>query len=176
MLADQILGQYRAYARQGYDVYIYDYRGYGRSNGKRRLKAIVHDTREILKRLIAQPYEDRLVYAMSLGGVFLLNALEPTMQLDKIIIDSTPSRLSDYGCPVEYDPIERLPNDCSNVVLIRGQRDGVVTPAMSQDLAREAESRQATVINDPEFGHPFMDADPLIHQRRKQQIQRFFLE
>jgi hypothetical protein len=173
MLADQILGEYRAYARAGYDVYIYDYRGYGRSEGKRRLKAIVHDIKEILTNLTAQAYEKRLVYAMSLGGVFFLNTLNASMQLDKIIIDSTPSRLSDYGCPIEYDPIEHLPNDCSNILIIRGQRDNVVTPAMSQDLAREAENRNATVINDPEFSHPFMDTNATIHRRRMQEIQLY---
>ena len=176
MLADQILGEYRAYAHLGYDVYIYDYRGYGRSEGKRRLKAIVHDIKQILTNLIAQGYEERFVYALSLGGVFLLNALNPDMQLDKMIIDSTPSRLSDYGCPIEYDPIERLPNDCSNILLVRGQRDNVVTPAMSQDLAREAEIRNANVISDPEFSHPFMDTNATIHQRRMREIQRYLLQ
>ena len=176
MLADQIIGEYRAYARLGYDVYIYDYRGYGRSEGKRRLSAIVHDIKQILTSLIEQGYEERLVYAMSLGGVFLLNALNPDMQLDKIIIDSTPSRLSDYGCPVEYDPIENLPNDCSNILLVRGQRDNVVTPAMSQDLSREAGIRNAIVISDPEFSHPFMDANATIHQRRMREIQRYLLQ
>jgi alpha/beta superfamily hydrolase len=175
MLADQILGEYRAYAHLGYDVYIYDYRGYGRSEGKRRLKAIVHDIKELLTSLIAQDYEERFVYAMSLGGVFLLNALEPDMQLDKIIIDSTPSRLCDYGCPIEYDPIEHLPDDCGNILLVTGQRDNVVTPAMSKDLARKAEDRNAIVISDPEFSHPFMDANATIHQRRMQEIQRYFL-
>ena len=175
MLADQILGEYRAYAHLGYDVYIYDYRGYGRSEGKRRLKAIVHDTKEILTSLIAQGYEERFVYAMSLGGVFLLNTLDQDVQLDKIIVDSSPSRLSDYGCPIEYDPIEHLPNDCSNILIVRGQQDNVVTPAMSHDLAREAENRNATVITDPEFSHPFMDANTAIHQRRMLEIQRYLL-
>ncbi len=176
MLADQILGEYRAYAHLGYDVYIYDYRGYGRSNGKRRLKAIVNDIKEIMTSLLAQSYEKRLVYAMSLGGVFLLNALDPDMRLSKIIIDSTPSRLSDYGCPIEYDPIENLPDDCSNILLIRGQQDNVVTPAMSQDLAREAENRNAIVISDPKLSHPFMDTNAIIHRRRMQEIQRYLLQ
>lgn len=176
MLADQILGEYRAYAHLGYDVYLYDYRGYGRSEGKRRLKAIVHDIKQILKSLIAQGYKKRSVYALSLGGVFLLNALNPDMQLDKMIIDSTPSRLSDYGCPIEYDPIENLPDDCANILLVRGQRDDVVTPAMSHDLAREAKIRNATVINDPEFRHPFMDANATIHQRRMRETQRYLLQ
>ncbi|NNJ94579.1 MAG: hypothetical protein HKP57_07535 [Halobacteria archaeon] len=176
MLADQILGEYRAYVHLGYDVYIYDYRGYGRSVGKRRLKAIVHDIKQILTSLIAQGYEERFVYAMSLGGVFLLNTLESDMQLDKIVIDSTPSRLSDYGCPVEYDPIEHLPDKCSNILLVTGQRDNVVTPAMSKDLAREAEDRNAIVISDPEFSHPFMDANATIHQRRMREIQHYLLQ
>ncbi len=175
MLADQILGEYRAYAHRGYDVHIYDYRGYGRSNGKRRLKAIVHDVKEILTDLKRQDYKNSLVYAMSLGGVFLLNSLDTDAQPDKIVVDSTPSRLSDYGCPVEYDPIENLPNDCSNIVFVRGQRDNVVTPAMSRDLALEVENRNGKVINDPEFGHPFMDASAATHRRRMQDIQDYLL-
>lgn len=175
MLADQIIGEFRAYAQRGYDVFIYDYRGYGRSEGKRRLKAIVHDTREILRDLTAQGYPRRLVYAMSLGGVFLLNALEPDIQLDRVVIDSTPSRLSNHGCPPEYDPVANLPADSGRVLYLRGGNDQVVSPAMSAELAREAEHRGATVIDDPQFGHPFMDAGAMIHLRRMQQIQRYLI-
>ena len=170
------LDSIRIFNQLSLDTLIIDYRGYGRSEGKRRLKAIVHDVKEILTGLIAQGYEERIVYAMSLGGVFLLNSLEPDTQLDKIIIDSTPSRLSDYGCPIEYDPIEHLPDDCRNILIVTGQRDNVVTPAMSKDLALEAEHRNATVISDPEFSHPFMDANAAIHQRRMREIQHFALQ
>ena len=47
---------------------------------------------------------------------------------------------------------------------------------MSQDLAREAENRNAAIISDPEFSHPFMDASATIHQRRMQEIRRYLLQ
>jgi hypothetical protein len=49
MLADQIITHFDPFARLGYDVYIFDYRGYGRSEGKRRLKAILNDYRQIIQ-------------------------------------------------------------------------------------------------------------------------------
>ncbi len=43
MLADQLLPHLQAYAAAGIEPYVFDYRGYGRSEGKPRLQAIVGD-------------------------------------------------------------------------------------------------------------------------------------
>lgn len=175
ILADQILAEYSRFARAGYDVYIYDYRGYGRSEGMRRLKAMVSDINEIVLYLTSKPYQVRLVYAMSFGGILLLNSFDVNRKLDRVIIDSTPSRLSTYGCPQEYDPIVHLPKDCSNFMFITGKRDHVVTAAMSQELVEFAQQCNAKVVSDAEFSHPFMDADRTVHQRRMNLIERFLL-
>ena len=175
MLADQILGEFQVFAGAGYDVYIYDYRGYGHSEGKRRLKAIVHDYRSILAELNSGNYEAKLVYALSLGGIILLDALSGEMPLDRVVIDSTPSRLSDYGCPVGYDPINQLPDNCSKFMFIVGQRDRIVTPAMSQEIRELARQRGAQMIDDKQFSHPFMDLDWTVHQRRMRLIQSYLL-
>jgi hypothetical protein len=174
MLADQILGEFSRYAKAGYEVYIYDYRGYGRSDGKRRLKAMVSDIREIILALDAQAYKEHLVYAMSLGGVMFLDALQDSFSPDRVVIDSSPSRLSDYNCPPVYDPINHLPADCTNFLFIAGQRDHIVTPAMSRDLLELARQRHATVVREADFAHPFMD-DWDTHQQRKDVIAQFLL-
>lgn len=176
MLADQILAEFRSYADAGYDVYIYDYRGYGHSQGKRRLKAIVHDYRSIIARLNAGSYEKRLVYAMSLGGIILLDALTGENQLDRIVIDSTPSRLSGYGCPISYDPINHLPDSCTNFMFIVGQQDRVVDLSMSRDMLEVARQRGAKIVMDNEFSHPFMDLSWHVHQRRMRLIERYLLQ
>lgn len=176
MLADQILGEFRSYADAGYDVYIYDYRGYGRSEGKRRLKAIVADYKAIMAALNAGTYEEKLVYAMSLGGVIFLDALIAAAKPDRVVIDSSPSRLSDYGCPVEYDPITHLPTSCANFMFIVGQRDRVVNASMSQDMLEVARQRDAMIIKDSEFSHPFMDLNWSVHQRRMWLIEKFLLQ
>lgn len=176
ILADQLIDQFMSYARAGYDVYMYDYRGYGRSDGKRRLKAMVSDTREILAALNAKPYARRLVYAFSFGGILLLDAYEAGSALDKVVIDSSPARLSDYGCPQEFDPIANLPTDCSRFLFIMGLQDDVVTPSMTRPLLEQAETCKAQVVRDMSFRHPFMDPDPTNHQRRMKLIEDFLLQ
>jgi alpha/beta superfamily hydrolase len=48
MLADQIMGELQFFRDLGLDVYIFDYRGYGLSQGKSRLAALISDYREII--------------------------------------------------------------------------------------------------------------------------------
>ena len=176
ILADQLIGEFTRYARGGYDVYMYDYRGYGRSEGKRRLKAIVSDVQEVLVALNKKQYNQRLVYAFSFGGIVLLDGLEGQLDLDRVVIDSSPSRLSTYGCPEHYDPVSHLPDDCSHCLFISGRRDTVVTPSMTKELLSEAVKRKASIVNDVDFAHPFMEPAPSLHQQRMDIIERFLLQ
>ena len=72
ILSDQILDEFAHFSSAGFDVFIYDFRGYGRSEGKRRLKAIVSDYVEIIAALNSSNYDRHLIYAMSFGGIALL--------------------------------------------------------------------------------------------------------
>lgn len=176
ILADQILMEFYSYAEAGYDVYIYDYRGYGRSEGKRRLKAIVNDYKAIIASLNTGIYKQKLVYAMSLGGIVFLDTLTGELEQNRIIIDSSPSRLSNYGCPTSYDPINHLPLDCSNVMFIVGLRDRVITPGMSQEIIEKAQQCGAHVLTDHEYAHPFMDSSWSVHQNRMNVIKEYLLQ
>ena len=176
MLADQIIGSFQDYASAGYDVYLFDYRGYGRSAGKRRLKAILSDYDEIIDHLDSLPYSRRLFYGMSFGGIVLLDALQGRLRPARLVIDSTPSRLSDYGCPETHDPLNNLPEDCSRLMLLVGGKDRVVTPSMSKALVDEARRRGATLLQDPELGHPFMDSKQRLHRQRMHAVRSFLLE
>ena len=175
ILADQILEEFTFFSSEGLDVYIYDFRGYGRSEGKRRLKAMISDYTEIFNKLNASNYNKHFIYAMSFGGITFLNGYEKQTKLDRIIIDSTPSRLSDYGCPIEYDPVNHIPQNCSHFMFIVGKNDGVVTPSMSEELIENAQQCGARIVNDEEFAHPFMDRDWSVYYRRMQIIQEFLL-
>jgi len=172
MLADQIITRFDPFAGLGYDVYIFDYRGYGRSEGKRRLKAILSDYRRIIQQLDTQSYQRRAFYGMSFGGVVLLDALRHQTGAMTMVIDSTPSRLSDYGCPAAHDPINNLPRDAGNLLVIAGAKDPVVKAETSRELLEVAEDRGATVRRDPAWGHPFMDGHT---QRRLEAVRQFLL-
>lgn len=173
MLADQIMDELVLFRDSGLEVYVYDYRGYGLSEGKSRLKAIVSDYREIVAALNAQGYGRRYLYGMSMGGVILLNAVGPTGEYDALVVDSSPSRISGLGCPDEYDPVRKLPVDGSKLLVILGLRDRVVPPQESEALAKTAQGRGGLVLISPEFAHPLMDPDPAIRRRRFRAVADF---
>jgi len=175
MLADQIIKSFQEFASTGYDVYLFDYRGYGRSEGKRRLRAILSDFGEIIDHLNSLSYSNRLFYGMSFGGIVLLDALKGKSGKKRMVIDSTPSRLSDYGCPEVHDPVRNVPKDCSNMLVIVGHKDTVVKPAMSKELSDTALKRGASILRDPELAHPFMDRDISLHNRRMRTVKSFLL-
>jgi hypothetical protein len=176
ILADRIIGEFASFASAGLDVYVYDFRGYGRSEGRRRLKAIVSDYAEIIASLNSAGYGRRYVYAMSFGGIAFLDGFASHGRLDRIVIDSAPGRLSDYGCPPEYDPVNHLPADCSHFLFIVGRNDRVIPPAMSQVLVETAQHLGAEIHRDEVFAHPFMDHDRSVHRRRMGIIEQYLLK
>lgn len=142
---------------QGLDVYVYDFRGYGLSKpGKRRFSAFLEDYREITASLASKDYSESYLYGFSFGGVVLLNALSDFSSYTRVLIDSTPSRLGDYGftCEVNYDPVGRVPNSCSNFVVLTGSLDGLVPPVKAKPLADGLVGCGATAVSQ-ELGHPF---------------------
>ncbi len=172
-LVDQIAHKMQTFRRLGVDVYLYDYRGYGLSDGKSRLHAIIEDYREITARLNAQPYRRRLLYGMSMGGVILMNAVAASGEYTALVVDSSPSRIARYGCPKRYDPVRHLPPDSSRILVIGGERDRVVPIAQVEELMRVAQSRGARVLRHPDLAHPFMDASAELHQSRFQAVADF---
>jgi len=172
-LAERLIGRLRDYADAGYDVFIFDYRGYGRSEGQRRLKAIAADYRDILASLSQSQSGERLLYGMSFGGIVLLHAIRKGQPFDRAVIDSTPARVSTYGCPRRYDPVTSLPGDSRGMLLISGAQDRVVPPEDSAPLLDAGEARGARVVRSADFDHPFMDRDPAVREARQALIHSF---
>ncbi|TAK59973.1 MAG: alpha/beta fold hydrolase [Methylobacter sp.] len=175
VLADQIMGVLTFFQGYGLDVYVYDYRGYGLSEGKSRLKAIVSDYREIVAALNAQGYGRRYLYGMSMGGVILTNAIGPSEEYDALVLDSPPSRISGLGCPENYDPVRNLPQDGAKLMLIIGLKDRVVPPEDIEELSQVLAQRGGRVLKSPEFAHPLMDLDSTILRRRLQSVADFLV-
>jgi hypothetical protein len=172
MLADQIMGELQIFRDRGFDVYVYDYRGYGLSGGSSRLKAIISDYREIVAHLNRQNYPRGALYGMSMGGVVLLNAVGARGDFSALVVDSSPSRISHLGCPGDFDPVNHLPADCSRLQLIIGERDRVVWPAEMEELMIAIRNRGGKVLERLDYAHPFQDA-PDVHRRRLQEVADF---
>ncbi|HSA82917.1 MAG TPA: alpha/beta fold hydrolase [Geminicoccaceae bacterium] len=176
MLADQVVGEFTFLQADGFDVYVYDHRGYGISEGKSRFAAILSDYIALIEHLNGQGYPSRLLYGMSLGGVFMLNAIGAGVGYDAVLIDSPPSRISDYGCPARLDPVANVPEDASRLGFIFGHRDKVVPPGAWRELAALARARGASVMERAELAHPLMDRTPSAHRARMAILRAFFTE
>jgi alpha/beta superfamily hydrolase len=173
MIADQIITSLRYLSSEGYDVYIFDYRGYGNSEGKRRINAIIEDYKEIITSLNFK-YDKRLLYGISLGGAVIMNAIGSGVTYDSAIIDSSPSRFSDFGCPERIDPINNLPNDASKIFVITGKKDQVLNSKMTSPFRIEAQRRGASVLDGEDFSHPYMDRNLKAHTARMKLILDYF--
>ena len=175
MLADHLLGEIAPLAAGGREVYIFDYRGYGASEGRPRLKAIVADYVRIAAELAASPGGPASFYGISFGGIVLSNVVGAGASYARLVIDSSPARVSPFGCPKRYDPVENLPADASGILLVRGELDTVVPPAMTREFAETVQARGGQVVTRRDFAHPFMDFDFAAHAARQALIRSFLL-
>ncbi len=169
MISDQIISHLKVFSEENYDVYIFDYRGYGNSEGKRRINAIIEDYKEIIS-FLNEKYERKLLYGISLGGAILLNAIGSGVDYDAAVIDSSPSLLSEHGCPERIDPVANLPDDSGKLLVITGAKDPVLKEGMTSLLRMEAKKRGASVIDGAEYSHPFMDQSLAIHNKRMKSV------
>ena len=176
MLADQLVADLQSFRDLGLAVYIYDYRGYGISQGKSRLAAIVADYRAIVAHLNGLGYSRQLLYGISMGGVILLNAVGDQPAYTRLVIDSSPARISNLGCPERYDPVTHLPEDSSRVMIISGGADTVVPPRAMDELVRVAQARGARILRDNAFAHPYQDSSDQVHRRRQKEVAAFLLQ
>ena len=173
MISDQIIKYLRPFAQAGYDVYIYDYRGYGNSEGYRRINAFIEDYKELSVFLNAS-YDRRVFYGISLGGVIILNVIGSGIDFDAAVIDSSPSRLSNYGCPETIDSVKNLPSDSSKLMVITGAKDKVLNESMTKGLREEAKLKGARTLIGEQFAHPFMDSREIRKARLKIIMQFLF--
>jgi hypothetical protein len=175
MIADRMITSFKQFAQNGFDVIIYDHRGYGNSEGNRRLNAMIEDYKEITISL-NQTYDRKYLYGISLGGVFMANVLGAGIDFDAAVIDSSPSRLSPHGCLQRVDAVENLPKDARKLLVITGKKDQVLGDDMTQELREEAGRRGAKTFHGERFAHPFMDSNPEVHQERMDLILEFLVE
>lgn len=166
MLADRLLTAFSELTDAGLEVYIFDYRGYGQSEGNRRLKAIISDYRDIFANIVPSGKGKRYLYGISFGGIVVFNVIRSGAVFDRAVVDSSPSRLSPYGCPEKYDPVENVPRDASRILVLAGEHDKVVRPSDSEELRTLVHQRGGRSLLKANFAHPFMDVGPTIYSER----------
>lgn len=170
MLADQLLGYLTNFAAAGLETYIFDYRGYGASEGRARLKAIVGDYAELFEAIAPQR-----LYGISFGGVVMLNLIGSGVDFERAVIDSAPATISGFGCPKHYDPAANFPDDAKGLLVIAGEQDEVVPAEDVRELLELARARGGSAEIGKDFGHPFTDRDR-VHRQRMELIRSFLTD
>lgn len=176
MLADQLLPALTIFSDAGIEAFVFDYRGYGNSQGRPRLQAIVSDYKELFERISASAQGSRFLYGISFGGIVLLNTIGSGAGFDRAVIDSTPSRVSQFGCPKKYDPIANIPQDASRLLVIAGEQDTVVPLKDSQKLRDLVDAQGGRTVVRSDFAHPFMDLDIQLRRARLRLTRSFFAD
>lgn len=175
MIADRMMRELSAYGSRGYDAYVFDYRGYGLSEGKRRINAIIEDYREIVADLNSR-YRRKMLYGVSLGGMVMMNVIGSGVAFDAAVVDSSPSRMSVHGCPERIDPVRHLSaRFASRLLVITGKQDQVLPMAQTRELREQAAVLGARTVDDEAFAHPFMDSSYKVHTRRARMIEDHLL-
>jgi len=158
MRADQLRQKLTFFADRGMDVFIFDYRGYGGSDGVPLLKPISEDQAEIADFIKDKGYEQAYLYGMSMGGIFAMGPHMRREAFDAIAIDSSPAKLPWYSfCPDEYDPIANVPDDASNIIVLSGGQDRIVPADDVAPLGEAVAARGGVYAHEPELGHPLGD-------------------
>jgi alpha-beta hydrolase superfamily lysophospholipase len=142
--------------RSGYEVFIFDYRGYGKSEGEPDLEGSVRDTRAALGYVLSKREGSITVIGQSLGAVLLMNALarSGTDRISLAVFDSAFASLPQAGqdalsrtfltWPFQwsaylsftdaYDPIEVAASLNVPKLFIAGSQDTVISPNHSWQL------------------------------------------
>src|SRR4051794_2181089 len=149
----------------GFDVLLFDYRGYGRSTGKPSEQGTYRDARAAREALLAQPETDagRALYlGESLGGAVAL-ALAVESPPAGLVLQSTFTSVRDTGrehypfipaglIPNAYPSLRLIPDLRAPLLVLHGERDEIVPVSHGRALFDAApEPKRIEVFR--ELGH-----------------------
>ncbi len=149
----------------GFDVLIMDYRGYGKSSGKRTYKKMLSDADQLYNFALSKSPEEKLIlYGRSLGSSFASH-LAGKNKPSKLILETPFLSLGDIANRVApiYPPSyllrfnfknhESLKEANSPIYIFHGTEDNVVPFKSGQDLFETLDPNQATFIVVDGGGH-----------------------
>ncbi|MDH4163162.1 MAG: alpha/beta hydrolase [Nitrospirota bacterium] len=180
------------FVANGFNVFIFDYRGYGRSEGVPTLGGIQRDAEAAFRRLLTLPTVDpdrTILFGQSLGGTVAVNLVAATPAKEHIkalVIDSAfashriiarekishfciwpfPDLLSPFFSS-RFSPMKRIADVSPVPVLIlQGLHDTIVPPDHSELLFAAAHQPKELWLT-TEAGHIRSTAAPAVRERLK---------
>ncbi|WP_082429538.1 alpha/beta hydrolase [Pseudanabaena sp. 'Roaring Creek'] len=155
--------------RMGFSVLVFDYRGYGRSEGSFPSESSVYtDAQTAWDYLIQKGYKSNqiLIYGHSLGGAIAIDLAIKHPDALGAIVDASFTSMSDMAqldpkyriFPIDllihqrFDSIAKVRSLAIPVLYIHGTADEVIPVSMAQSLYEATPSRKQIVII-PNGGH-----------------------
>lgn len=137
----------KAFHDMGASVLVYDYRGYGKSEGSPSEDGTYRDAEAAFDWLLAEGYapDQITVYGHSLGGAVSI-ALATRRPVKKLIVENTFTSLADIGAHaypflpvrllsrIDYDSIGRAPGITARTLVIHSSQDKLIAIAMGRRL------------------------------------------
>jgi len=167
MVATRVIRPLALLSDLGFDVYAFDFRGYGCSDGEALAASMFEDYRTILRRLDDRHPDDfQAAYGVSWGGVVLVNALDGEERPDALVLDAVPDRLPWlFFCPREIDPahrLEALPAFGGALTVVVNGEDPQVPPRKMRRILRHVEGgADGALIYLRDSGHPLAGLPPV---------------
>lgn len=155
--------------KEGYDVFAFDYRGYGLSKGQPHQRGVHEDSLAALnlahKRFKKEGHNKFIVYGQSLGGIISLRALKDFKErkdIDLYVMDSTflsyqdlaAEKLRDSGVlwilnPLgyllvsdEYSPYKYAPEFDRPTLVIHGVKDTIIPLRFGEEIYHRLRSKR----------------------------------
>ncbi|MBT3210044.1 MAG: alpha/beta hydrolase [Bacteroidetes bacterium] len=87
IISDYFSGFVPKFHELGYNIFLFEYRGYGMSNGNPELVTILNDT-ELMIRQINLPLENIILFGRSVGSIYAIHAASCFPEISGLIIES----------------------------------------------------------------------------------------
>jgi hypothetical protein len=173
----------------GVAVFIFNYRGYGRSEGKASEEGTYHDIAGALELLNKRgwPSERTIIFGRSLGAAIGLEAALHSPPAG-LIMESAFTSIAAMGkhhyplinsllgwlVGAKYDNLEKISGLKSPLLLIHGKEDTICPPRMAEQLfARAPKEKQLFWISGAEHNNGFIVGGEAYRQALSQAIVRW---
>ena len=169
----QSRGYLRALTRPSANALLWDYRGYGRSEGSPGVEAFRHDAVALYDYLVDErgvAPERLVVWGHSLGS-FLATHVAQQRSVAGVVLENPATNVDRWvdhlipwyvrlflGVDVaprlkEEDNVARVQSMEAPLLVVAGEEDNVTDPAMAKRLYKEAASAKKTLVMVPDGGH-----------------------